>query len=375
MQISTWRAAIHVGALGVLIGGCGPAARGTGGALSGGFTGDDAASTGPIDGTDDGHESGEDDGEATDGDEPWPPDSGSDSDGDDTEGADAGPIACAYTSTTFGQPLQHLDVMDPDSPVRLTFSVPGLPDPALIESVRLRFDSYDADHPGEEGYIYVGDGVFDIPADTDWEEQPSTGDIDITGHTVAGANLIEFGPGPLPRSYFFIGQVQLDVIAYIDTCDDAGDMDNDWDGVEQTIGYRDAEYTGRHNWVLRCDGPEYAFTAANGKHADKDCDGLYAPDGSAHGTATFHFEDVVEDDYLVQVHAYHTWNRNPNGALVWVEGVSGRVHQRSEAEGVSSFETVDWGIAHLSGDVDIVMDSAEGGYASDAVSWIRIVPQ
>ena len=169
--------------------------------------------------------------------------------------------------------------------------------------------------------------------------------------------------------------MQLDVIAYIDSCDAPDDAGNDWDGVEQTIGYRDAEYTGRHNWVLRCDGPEYAFTAANTKHADKDCDGLYAPDGSAHGTATFHFEDVVEDDYLVQVHAYHTWNRNPSGALVWVEGVSGRVHQRSEAEGVSSFETVDWGVAHLSGDVDIVMDSAEGGYASDAVSWIRIVPQ
>ncbi len=298
-------------------------------------------------------------------------------DPDGTDDGSPGVQQCVYDSTTMDQPLQHMNVMDPNSPVRLTFSVPNLPDPALIESARLLFDSRDADHPGEEGFIYVGGGVFDIPANLDWNEQDGTGDVDITGYTVAGTNTIEFGPGPLEWSYFFIGNVQLEVLANVDACDDGGgdgDPGDDWNGVEQTIDFRDAEYTGRHNWVLRCDGLDYAFTAANPKHTDSDCEGLYAPDGSAHGTAIFHFQDVVEDDYRVEIHAYHTWNRNPNGALVFVDGLSGRVNQRSKAEGVHYFDTAQWGIAHLSGDVDIVMDSSEPGYASDSVAWIRIVP-
>ena len=56
------------------------------------------------------------------------------------------------------------------------------------------------------------------------------------------------------------------------------------------------------------------------------------------------------------------------------DGVTGFVQQRTSEEGEASFETAEWGVAHLAGDVDIVLDSSQGGYASDAVSWIRITP-
>ena len=299
-------------------------------------------------------------------------DSGSD---DTTAGEPAAPIACTYPSTTFGQPMQHLDVMDPDSSIRLSFTVEGLPDPSLVESATLHFSSYDADHPGEEGYIYVNDGPgLDIPAQGDWDEADGSGSVDITDYVQAGTNRIDFGPGPLEWSYFFIGDVEIDAIVHQPECAPEDPPDDGPPGVMMEIAYADAEYTERHNWVFRCNGHDYAFTAVNTKHADDDCGGLYAPDGSAHGTATFHFEGVIDDDYLVEVHAYHTYNRNPNGALLIVDGIEGRVNQRTDMEGEAEYATAEWGVARLSGDVDIVLDSSEGGYASDAVTWVRITP-
>jgi len=301
-------------------------------------------------------------------------------DPDDT-GDGPGPtaMACVYPSTTFGGPMQPLDIMDdPDSAFRLSFTVPGMPDPTQVSAATLRFDSYDADHPGEEGRVYVnGSGPLDLPANVAWDNADGTGEIDVGAYLVAGSNLIEFGPGPLDRSFFHIGNVELLATATVDDCEEASDTgDGGGMGVEQTVHYSDADYTGRNNWVWRCQaGFDYAFTAASDEHIPTDCEGLYNPDGSAHGTATFHFPDVVEDDYLVEVHAYHTWNRNPAGATVIVDGSSGVVMQRTSMEGESSFETAEWGVIHLSGDVDIVMDSSQGGYASDAVSWIRITPQ
>ena len=341
---------------------------GPGGGAATDSEGDDADPTAdPDDGLDD-----DDDDDAT--------TSGGDDTPDPTDTADTSggpaPIECNYPSTTYDGPMQQLDVMDPDSTFRLTFTVPGLPDPDLISSATLRFAAYDADHPGEEGNIYVnGSAPYDIPADEANDNADSVAEVDVTASVQAGTNTIEFGPGPLERSFFHIGAVELDVVAAIDECEESDDTGATGMGVLQEIHYSDAEYTQRNNWVWRCQqGFDYAFTAASSEHIPTDCEGLYAPDGSAHGTATFHFEDVVEDDYMVEIHAYHTWNRNPNGALILVNGISGTVNQRTSMEGESYFETAEWGVAHLSGDVDIVLDSSQGGYASDAVSWIRITP-
>lgn len=286
------------------------------------------------------------------------------------------PLDCVYRSTTFDAPMQELDVTDPNSDLRLSFSVPGLPDPSLVQSAVLHFDAYDADHPGEEGIIEVnGAGPYDIPADPGNDNGSSQSQVDVTGALVEGNNRIDFGPGPLDRTFYRIGAVELRVVAQVESCDAPDDTGDTGNGVQQEMHYSEAEYTGRNNWVWRCQpGFDYAYTAANAEHVPTDCEGLYAPDGSAHGTAIFHFLDVVEDDYLVEIHAYHTWNRNPNGARIIVDGVTGFVQQRSDAEGESSFETAEWGVAHLAGDVDIVLDSSQGGYASDAVSWIRITP-
>lgn len=287
--------------------------------------------------------------------------------------------ACRFPSSSFGQPMQELDVMDPGSSFRLSFVVPGVPSPENVESAALHFRGYDLDHPGEEGLIYVNGGTGqDLPANAAYDNAESNETLDVTGLLVEGSNTIEFGPGPLERSFFRIGDVELEVVTTQSDCETPPDSDSDsgtGNGVEQTVHYTDATYTGRNNWVWRCQGPiDYAFTAANPKHIPSDCGNAYDPDGSAHGTATFYFQDVVEDDYTVEVHAYHTFNRNPAGARVVVDGVVGTVDQRTAMEGEAYPDTASWGVAHLSGDIDIVLDSAQGGYASDAVAWIRIVP-
>jgi len=304
---------------------------------------------------------------------------GDDTGAGDETGLPEGPLTCAFESNSFGNVMQELDVEDdPNSPIRLSFTVPGLPDPSLISNATLRFRGYDLDHPGEEGYIYVNGGAgHDLPAAPAGDNAESEQQVDITADVVAGTNTIQFGPGPLDRSFFRIGDVQIEVVADVDDCEEVTGGDdtgtNTGNGVEQAVHYTDAEYTERHNWVWRCNGPtDYAFTAANPKHIPSDCGNAYDPDGSAHGTATFHFENVVEDDYVVQISAYHTANRNPNGARIIVDGVVGNVDQRSDGDSYAG--TAEWGVAHLSGNVDIVLDSAQGGYASDAVTEIRIIP-
>ncbi len=348
---------------------------------SGGSTGGASGTTAPKDPTGPDDDSDGDSGSTSGG----PPTTlgGATDTGDGESSSDSAPLLmnCVYPSTTFGSPRQLLDVMDPNSPVRLRFDIPGVPHPSVIESATLRFSTFDADHPGEEGYIYVNGGSgYDIPANLAWESMESSGEADVLPDINEGTNRIEFGPGPLDRSYFEIGDVELLVTATVDDCELQDETESDSDdsgepGTQMEVHYEDATYTGRHNWVWRCNGFDYAFTAANPKHTSSDCGGLYAPDGSAHGTATFHFDNVIEDDYLVEVHAYHTFNRNPNGALIIVDGVSGTVNQRTAMEGEASYETEQWGVAHLEGDIDIVLDSSQGGYASDSVTWIRITPQ
>ncbi len=282
-------------------------------------------------------------------------------------GDDPPPLSdCAYESTSFGQGLQELDVPT-GSNTRLTFTVLGLPNPALIESATLRFDSYDADHPGEEGVVYVGGaGPFDLPANAAWDNANGSGTIDVTGNLTEGSNTIEFGAGSLqPRSFYRIGNVALDITASVEDCEPPpeGPMG---DVVPRQIDYMDAVYTQRHNWVLRAD---YAFTAYGAEHIESDVDGLFDPDGSRTGTATFAFEDVVVGTYEIQIRSRHTENRNPAGALFVVDGEGIRIDQRDDL----SFTTDVWGVRELGGDVTVVLDSTMEN-ASDSVIWVRLEP-
>ncbi len=274
------------------------------------------------------------------------------------------PQVCGYTSLTFGQGLQPLDVPK-GSPETLAFTITGLPAPEVVVSATLKFDSHDADHPGEEGVITVnGNAAYDLPADAGWDNQDGSGTVEITGDTVAGQNIVRFGAGSLDSgTYYFIGNVQIEVLAAVDDCPEPPPPAP----LERTVWYQDASYQMRHNWVLRCN--DYAFTAYGDEHLDSDCDDLYDPDGTRRGKAIFAFPELAPATYEVQLRSRHTENRNPLGALFVVDGQSKRINQRDD----QGYTTDVWGTKALAGDVEVVLDSSMEG-ESDSVIWVKLVP-
>ena len=284
---------------------------------------------------------------------------------------DAGPPppaaqACEYRSVGHGGGLVQLDT-GPGSSERLRFTVEGLPHPSLLESAELVFVSHDADHPGEEGVITVnGQGPFELPANLAWDNAAGTGRVDVLAALVAGRNTIEFGPGPLSRSFFSIGDVAIEAQAQVEECV-APPPPPPPDAVERLVHYRDAVYTNRSTWVIRCD--DYAFTASGDEHTATDCDGGYTPGGNRRGTATFRFPAVVGANYEIIVRSRHTENRSPEGALFVVEGVERRICQRSDRDRTDDV----WGQMFLEGDVEVVLDSTREGN-SDSVISVRIAP-
>lgn len=138
--------------------------------------------------------------------------------------------------------------------------------------------------------------------------------------------------------------------------------------VTRTIGYRSAAYTQRHNWVHDC-GRGYAYTAAGTDHLSEDCDGLYKPDRSLRGTATFTFTRVVAATYDVIVAARHSMNRDAAGARFTVNGTAFTVNQRV-GDGIVK-TTLTRGA--LSGEVKVVLDSSRGG-GSDSIQSVTLRP-
>lgn len=136
-------------------------------------------------------------------------------------------------------------------------------------------------------------------------------------------------------------------------------------GIERTMGYRDATYEQRRNWVLDC--RDYAYSARGDEH--EACDARYAPDGSTHGRAIFVFEGVIDDLYDVHVEGRHTENRNPAGMLTIVGGVERRLPQDDDRGYVWDLH----GRHRLAGRVEVIIDSTrENG--SDAVRAVRLTP-
>jgi len=133
------------------------------------------------------------------------------------------------------------------------------------------------------------------------------------------------------------------------------------------MGYREAAYTQRHNWVLNC--YDYAYTAHGAEH--EECDPDFEPDGSRRGTATFTFLDVPPGNYRVMIGSRHTENRNGAGAVFLVNGRRSVMDQR-----VNAPERV-WephGDHCLSGRVDVVLDSTPNA-GSDSVFGVRLEPR
>jgi hypothetical protein len=278
------------------------------------------------------------------------------------------PVAqCVYRAVDFDGPQREYDVMG-RSDERLRFTIEGLPDPAAVRRAVLTFDTWDADHPGAEGRIWLnGQGPWDIPARADGDNQPGTGEVDVTGATVAGGNRVEFGSSLTEaRTFYRIGRVALRLDVQGAACPE-GPPPPPPDAVVRSLHYRRAEYTQRRNWVVRCD--DYAYTGRGDEHLEEDCDGLYRPDGSRRGTAIFRFPAVVEAEYEVRIRSRHTPNRNPRGALFVVNGVEGRVAQNDDRDRVEDV----WGRVRLGGDVTVVLDSSRDD-GSDSVIEVRLVP-
>ena len=274
------------------------------------------------------------------------------------------PRLCSFQSTSYGAGMQDFDELR-GSTRRLSFTVPGLPSPEVVLSSTLRFDSYDADHPGEEGQIWVnGQGPYVIPADSSWDNQYGTGQITTTGVTIEGNNHIEFGASPTTeRSYFSIGNVSIEMEATVTECPDAPPPSP----IPRSVHYREATYTRRNNWVVRCD--DYAYTAGNREHVPEDCEGLFDPDGSRRGTAIFFFPDVIAGQYEVTIRSRHTTNRNPHGALFVINGVEHRIDQDNNTD----YTTDNWGTIFLEGDVNVTLDSSREN-ESDSVIWVKLNP-
>ncbi len=307
------------------------------------------------------------------------------SEGDDGGGPDGsvasdaftpGARGCTYRSSAFGGAMLELDVMAGSSE-ELTFTVTGVPDPALIDAAELRFRSYDADHPGEEGVVHVNDaGPYDLPAMTGWDNAEGSGVIDVTGALVAGDNRVRFGAGPLDRSFFRVGDVELVVQARVEECVAPPDP-IPGDAVVRTMHFTEASYTNRSTWVIPCapgtagHNPlrNYAFTARGDEHDPTDCDGGYEPGGTRRGTAVFTFDAVVAARYRIVIRSRHTANRNSVGALFVVNGEGRRIDQRTS----SDYEEDVWGERDLSGTVEVVLDSTMED-ASDAVTEVRLEP-
>lgn len=280
-------------------------------------------------------------------------------------------LRCRIQSTTYSAPMQELDV-GPSSSERLRFTVPGVP--AGVTAPTLRYTSFDADHPGEEGVITLNGRRFEMLANEAWDNVTVPEHrLDVSGAVVAGNNEVVFGPGPLPRSFFRVGRVALEFTARVERCPAPTPADAGTPGgpaVERTIGYRAATYTQRGNWVFRCDA-NYAYTA-RGDHAAEDCTGGYDPDGTLRGTATFTFTDVSAATYDVLIGSRHSSNRNDMMALFIVNGEAGRIDQRT-GDGSLAIVTDLWGRRALSGTVRVVLDATRNS-GSDSVSFVTLRP-
>jgi hypothetical protein len=248
----------------------------------------------------------------------------------------------------------------------VSFSLPNLPDPAGITEARLHYTAYDADNPGNEGWIVLnGGGRISMLAERANENQARPFVVDVTGRTVAGNNRVTFTAVDAPEvSYYRISGVRLEVAGPNLVCPEApqGGTGN---GVERVQGYREGTYERRRNWVLDC--RDYAYTGNGDDH--RACDDQYDPDGSSAGRAIFTFRDVIADRYEVWLEGRTTSNRNPRGALVIVNGVERRISQ----VGDGGYEWGLHGTHDLQGEVTVILDSTREA-ESDSVRRVRLTP-
>ncbi len=85
----------------------------------------------------------------------------------------------------------------------------------------------DADHPGEEGTVYVNsNGPLQLPADLAWGDAAADATLSIpVDYLVEGTNEVRFGEGTRDRTYYEVGQLALAV--WGDACAGPEDIESD----------------------------------------------------------------------------------------------------------------------------------------------------
>jgi MYXO-CTERM domain-containing protein len=99
------------------------------------------------------------------------------------------------------------------SPQRLSFTVGNVPAPGGLDYAELTMRLYDADHPGQEGTVFVnGNGPISLPAAQAWNDVEADAALSVpVSHLQAGQNLVEFGAGTLATTYYGVSRVALNV--------------------------------------------------------------------------------------------------------------------------------------------------------------------
>jgi hypothetical protein len=119
--------------------------------------------------------------------------------------------ACKATKSREYSQKRNLDVTL-GSKTRLAFHV-DLPDPSLLRYASLSMRLYDADHPRQEGTIHINrNGPLSVPARTSWNNREADAKLGVPlQYLKRGENLIEFGAGTLPRTYYSVSRVAVTV--------------------------------------------------------------------------------------------------------------------------------------------------------------------
>jgi MYXO-CTERM domain-containing protein len=154
----------------------------------------------------------------------------------DPRGGFADGAACPLLpSRSYDGGLQLLDVNRCDGD-ELRFQIDDVPAPGRLSHAELRMRLGDADHPGEEGTVYVnGHGPLQLPADLAWGDIDADATLSVSvDYLVEGTNEVRFGEGTRSRTYYEVGRLALAVRG--DACAGPGPEPDAGPGPEPDAG-------------------------------------------------------------------------------------------------------------------------------------------
>lgn len=143
-------------------------------------------------------------------------------------GAPGGVAECApLRSAEYDNALRLLDVPEGSS-TRLVYNIDDVPEPTSLTFAAVSMSLHDADHPGEEGKIFInGNGPLQLPAHASWDDAASRAAISVPlSYLRAGSNRVQYGAGTRDRTYYKVGLVAMTVFGA--ACDPVVVTDASW---------------------------------------------------------------------------------------------------------------------------------------------------